>query len=252
MRKVSDAVVLMAGSGSRLRASGETLPKPLIQIAGRPLASYLIESLGAVGVRDLHVVVGENGDALGASLREFVPESMRLHPIQNPDWQKQNGLSVLCAEGKVRAPFFLLMGDHLFDPAILELLAREADSAQLNLAVDRKLETIFDLRDAMKLQTRDDHVVAIGKDLETYDAIDTGIFLCPNELFACLRRARGQKNGDCSLADAVQLMADDGRVYTIDIEAAWWQDIDTDVMRSQAEEVIARRTAALVPTRSNP
>ena len=231
----------MAGSGSRLRASGELLPKPLIPIAGRPLVSYLIESLGAAGVRQLYVVVGENGDVLGSRLGAFIPKSMRLHPIHNPDWQKQNGLSVLCAEGKAGAPFFLLMGDHLFDSAILDRLADKADPTQLNLAVDRKLAAIFDLEDAMKVHTRDDSVVAIGKSLFTYNAIDTGIFLCPNELFEYLRRARAQRNGDCGLADGVQLMAQDGKVRAIDIGTAWWQDIDTEAMRIRAEEVLGER-----------
>ena len=53
----------------------------------------------------------------------------------------------------------------------------------------------------MKVQTKRDHarIVAIGKTLESYDAIDTGIFVRPPEIFHYLARAR--KNGDCSLAD---------------------------------------------------
>jgi choline kinase len=104
----------------------------------------------------------------------------------------------------------------------------------LNLAVDKKLETIFDIVDAMKVQTAGDRVVTLGKDLEIYDAIDTGIFLCSNELFDYLRRA--QRDGDCSLADGVRLMASDGKVRAIDIGPAWWQDVDTPAMRAHAEE----------------
>ena len=64
MREITDAVVLMAGTGSRLRASGETLPKPLITISGRPLISYIVEALQKVGVKNLHIVVGADGDRL--------------------------------------------------------------------------------------------------------------------------------------------------------------------------------------------
>ena len=56
--EIRDAVILMAGSGSRLRASGENLPKALIPICDRPLISYLIEALEKVGVKNLHIVVG--------------------------------------------------------------------------------------------------------------------------------------------------------------------------------------------------
>ena len=87
----------------------------------------------------------------------------------------------------------------------------------------------------MKVQTDGDRVVAIGKNLATYDAIDTGIFLCPNELFEYLRRVR--RDGDCSLADGVRLMAEERKVRAIDIGEAWWQDVDTFEMRARAEEM---------------
>ena len=168
---------------------------------------------------------------------------MRLNPISNPDWQKQNGLSVLCAEGKVIAPFFLAMGDHLFDAPILKRILEHADPEQLNLAIDRKIETIFDLDDAMKVQTNTDQVIEIGKELANFDAIDTGLFLCPNELFSYLRRA--QKDDDCSLADGVRLMAHERKVRAIDIAEAWWQDVDTVAMRLRAEEVLRGRLVSM-------
>jgi choline kinase len=244
MRKITDAVVLMAGSGSRLRASGELLPKPLVSICGRPLICYVLEALEQAGIRNLHVVVGTHGGELVAGLRGLLPASMRLNGIVNFESHKQNGLSVLCAATHVTEPFVLLMGDHLFEFAVLERLLAQAARDELNLAVDRKLANIFDLDDAMKVQTRNDRVIAIGKNLATYDAVDTGFFLCPNELFDYLRRAC--TDGDCSLADGVQLMAQDGKVRAVDIGAAWWQDIDTDVMRTQAEEMLSRRDPAKI------
>ena len=231
----------MAGTGSRLRASGEILPKPLVPILGRPLICYISEALAKVGVRNIHAVVGANGDALVRALRALIPSPIDLHSISNPDWQKRNGISVLCAAAKVRAPFFLTMGDHLFDPSVLERIVEEADPRALNLAIDRKIETIFDLEDAMKVQTTGDRVSGIGKHLVPYDAIDTGVFLCPNELFDYLERAK--KNGDCSLADGVRQMAEAGKVRAIEIGDAWWQDVDTFEMRRRAEEVLNERAA---------
>jgi len=242
MREITDAVVLMAGTGSRLRASGETLPKPLIAISGRPLISYITEALQKVGVRNLHVVVGAHGDKLVTALRPLIPSSMRLEAIPNPEWQKQNGVSVLCAEGKVPESFFLTMGDHLFDGSILDRVLEQGTTGELNLAVDRKIDAIFDLGDAMKVQTDEDRVVAMGKNLATYDAIDTGIFLCPTEIFEYLRRAK--RDGDCSLADGVRLMAEQRKVRAIDIGDAWWQDVDTAEMYAQAEAHFRQSRAA--------
>ena len=228
----------MAGAGSRLRGSTEMMAKPLIPIAGRPLISYAIDAFEKVGVKTVHAVVGPNGDELAAAVAPLLPASMRFHPISNPNWQKQNGVSLLTAAGKVGSPFFLAMGDHLFESAILDHLIAHADFDQLNLAIDRKIDSIFDLEDAMKVATEDALIVAIGKKLETYDAIDTGIFLCPEIIFAYLRRAL--KNDDCSLADGVRMMAAERKVRAIDIGEAWWQDVDTPEMLARAEQEAAR------------
>ncbi len=228
----------MAGTGSRLRGSAETIAKPLISIAGRPLITYAIEAFDKAGVRTIHAVVGPKGEELAAAVTPLVPPHMEFRAIPNPNWQKQNGVSVLAAEGKIRAPFFLAMGDHLFQPSILDQLLADADLEKLNLAIDRKIDSIFDLDDAMKVRTEDNRIVAIGKKLEDYNAIDTGIFVCPESIFEYLRRVL--KDGDCSLADGVRLMAEEGQALAVDIGEAWWQDVDTPEMLTRAEEEVRR------------
>jgi 1L-myo-inositol 1-phosphate cytidylyltransferase len=236
--KISDAVILMAGTGSRLRGSAETIAKPLIPIAGRPLFSYAIDSFDKAGVETIHAVVGPNGEELAAAVAPLLPSHMDFHPIPNPNWQKQNGVSVLTALGKVRTPFFLAMGDHLFERSILDKLLAQADPTRLNLAIDKKIGSIFDLDDAMKVRTEESRIVAIGKKLETYNAIDTGIFICPEIVFEYLRRVL--KDGDCSLADGVRLMAEEGNALAVDIGDAWWQDVDTPEMLVRAEQEMRR------------
>ena len=51
----------------------------------------------------------------------------------------------------------------------------QADFGRLNLAVDRKIDSIFDLDDAMKVQTQDNPIVAIGKKLENYNAVSRSV-----------------------------------------------------------------------------
>jgi choline kinase len=238
MPKITEAVILMAGSGSRLRAS---VPKPLVPISGRPLISHIIDRLFRAGVRKLHVVVGYESDKLLAGLKPLIPDRMKLHPIENPSWEKQNGVSVLAAAKQVASPFLLTMSDHLFDQAIVDLVIRRAVLDELNLAVDRKLDSIFDLDDATKVETREDRIIAIGKQLEHYDAIDTGLFVCPRDIFDYLERAK--RDGDCSLSDGVGAMAADGKAHAIDIADAWWQDVDTPAMFAAAERKLRTRTA---------
>jgi len=235
---ISEAIILMAGSGSRLRANGFSSAKPLIKIRGRPLISYTMDALVQAGIRTIHAVVGFEGKSLMAQLRPLIPHNLDLRFIINRHWKKQNGISVLAAANKIDSPFLLTMSDHLFDQSIIDLLLREANPDRLNVAIDKKLDSIFDLGDAMKVRMRGDRVITIGKDLRNYDAIDTGLFVCPADIFSYLERAR--QNDDCSLADGVRLMADEDRVRGLDIGEAWWQDVDTPEMLQHAEAQMQR------------
>lgn len=239
MTAIFEAVILMAGQGSRLRGSDKTSLKPFVPVLGRPLICYTIEALIRAGIGKVSFIVGYQGDRMTMGIKELIPPGLEAVFIANGEWQKQNGISVLAAANHITSPFLLTMSDHLFDQSILDLLLHNPALDELNLAIDRKLHSIFDSDDAMKVQTRGDRILQIGKDLVNYDAIDTGLFVCPLNIFSHLERAK--RDGDCSLADGVRSMASEGRARAVDIGSAWWQDIDTPEMLAQAEKHLRPR-----------
>jgi choline kinase len=241
MTAISEAVILMAGEGSRLRGSDGTFLKPFIPLLGRPLICYTIDALVHAGIKKANFIVGYQSSQMTAAVKQLIPPALESCFIENHDWQKQNGISLLAAAKHAMSPFLLTMSDHLFDQSIIELLLRNAVVDQLNLAIDRKLDSIFDVDDAMKVQTRRDRILEIGKDLAVYDAIDAGLFVCPLEIFDYLERVK--RDGDCSLADGVRSMASQGKARAVDIGNAWWQDIDTPEMLACAETQLRSRLA---------
>jgi choline kinase len=246
---VTEAVILMAGLGSRLSNEEKKRLKPLVHLLGRPLISYTLEVLAGAGIETVYAVIGFEGQALRTGVEPWVPAKIDVRWIDNPQWQLQNGVSALAAAPHVSRPFLLAMGDHLFDPVIVDLLRRKSRLDQLNVAIDRKLGSIFDLTDAMKVQMRGERVIGLGKNLEDYNAIDTGLFVCPVEFFSYLEKAR--VNGDCSLADGVRSMVEEGLVRGIDVGAAWWQDIDTPAMLARAQEQLLLQQPAVLSARAN-
>ena len=242
MTPLSEAVVLMAGEGSRLRGADKNFLKPFVPVLGRPLISYTLDALTRAGIKILNFVVGYENKRMIAEVKKLIPSGLNASFIENRDWQKQNGISLLAAADCVAGPFLLTMSDHLFDDTIVDRLLDSFDPDFVNVAVDRKLDSIFDLDDAMKVQTRGNRVADIGKDLRDYDAIDIGLFVCPLEIFEYLERAKsGDGGNDCSLADGVRLMARDNKVRSCDIGDGWWQDLDTPQMLRYAERQIAER-----------
>jgi choline kinase len=237
MSVISEAVILIAGQGSRLRRADKNCLKPFVPVLGRPLMSYTMEAVSGAGISTAHFVVGYESERVIAEAKRLIPPHISASFIVNRDWRKQNGISLLAAAGHVRVPFLLTMGDHVFDDTIIERLLDNFDPGLLNIAIDRKLDSIVDLDDAMKVQTRGDNVIGIGKNLRKYDAIDTGLFVCPPEIFAYLEQAKSINGGsDCSLANGIELMAVDGKVRGVDIGSARWYDIDTPRLLEHAEQ----------------
>jgi choline kinase len=241
MTRPSEAVILMAGEGSRLRGSDKTFLKPFVPVRGRPLILYTLDALLYAGIRTVNFVVGYESERMIAQVKQFVPSGLSASFIENREWRKQNGVSLLIAAGRVANPFVLTMSDHIFENAIIDGLLNSFAPGFLNVAVDRKLDSIFDLDDAMKVQTRGNEIIDIGKNLRDYSAIDIGLFVCPLEIFDYLERAKsGSLQSDCSLADGVRLMARDNKVRATDIGESWWQDVDTPQMLRHAERQMAK------------
>jgi choline kinase len=237
MSGISEAVILIAGQGSRLRGADKNFLKPFAPVLGRPLMSYTLEAISCAGISTAHFVVGYESERVIAEAKQLIPPHISASFIENRDWRKQNGISLLAAVGHVSAPFLLTMGDHLFDDTIIDCLLDNFEPGVLNIAIDRKLDSIVDLDDAMKVQTLGNKVIGIGKDLRSYDAIDTGLFVCPPEIFAYLEQAKSVNGGnDCSLADGIGLMAIDDKVRGIDIGGGRWHDIDTPRLLKHAEQ----------------
>ncbi|WP_157014289.1 nucleotidyltransferase family protein [Mesorhizobium xinjiangense] len=65
-RLPSTAMVLAAGRGLRMRPITETLPKPLVPVAGRPLIDWGLDSLAAAGVARAVVNVHHLGEQVAA------------------------------------------------------------------------------------------------------------------------------------------------------------------------------------------
>src|SRR5207253_9950407 len=115
MSAVSEAVILIAGQGSRLREADKNFLKPFVPVLGRPLLSYTLETLSCAGISTAHFVVGYESERVIAQAKQLIPPHISASFIVNRGWQKQNGVSLLAAANQVTAPFLLTMSDHLFD-----------------------------------------------------------------------------------------------------------------------------------------
>jgi 1L-myo-inositol 1-phosphate cytidylyltransferase len=233
-REIREAVVLAAGNGLRM-ASPEDLPKPLTPVAGMTLLERSLAALPS-SIQTAHVVIGYRGGQIRSAFGDQCRGRI-LNWITNPSFALPNGVSLFCAEGKVDSPFLLVMCDHLFAPGLLDRFCDQGCPPDGGLlAVDRKIDQVFDLPDAMKLELREDAICSIGKQLDHYDAIDTGAFLFSGAVFEAFLQSRAEH--DLSLAGAVRILARKGRMRVWDIGLERWADIDTPGALADAERLL--------------
>ena len=234
MLNTNVAVILAAGLGSRLNSVSGFLPKPLVRFEGVPLLEHVMSGAKQAGIERFVIVIGHQGDLVR---RWFAGSSLRSTPVtwvENSEYHKSNGISLLKARQAVQRPFLLLMSDHIFEPnTAAGLLLQPLATNEAILGVDHKLDCIFDLDDATKVVRMGDYIISIGKNLKVYDAADTGMFLCTPAVFDALDAVI--KDGNCSLSDGMQYMARNRKLRAYDIEDAIWQDIDTPEMLDFAQ-----------------
>lgn len=235
-----DAVIIAAGYGSRLRDLSDS--KPLTPVAGVPLIELGVRQARAAGVERVTVVTGHAADRVEAFLADLARRTgIEILTERVLDWSKPNGFSVVAGASRVAeaggGDFLLMMADHIFSADILARLAGQGASDRgVTLAIDRRLDNpLVDPDDATWVETGERGFIrAIGKTIPRYDAVDCGAFLATPELPEAIAEAIAA-GASGSLSDGMQRLADRGRAATMDIDAAWWMDVDDARAHALAE-----------------
>jgi choline kinase len=240
LSSVRRALVLAAGNGDRFR-NGRSHSKLLTPVAGTPLLIRTLTSAHRAGITDAHIVLGYDADAVRALAISGVPPGLKLLFHVNHDWHLENGRSVLAAralmnEPFANEPFALMMGDHVFEADVLRgLLRSPLESGEALLGVDRFTKDSAIVSEATKVRMRHGRITAIGKNLDPFDALDTGLFVCQSSIFDALEASCFA--GDSTLSGGVRRLAARGLVRGVDIGASRWCDIDTKNDLAMAEQM---------------
>jgi len=237
-RMTKRAVVLAAGTGSRLGEAGVDLPKPIRPVAGQPLLVRVLRTLESVGIQEAVIITGFEGDRVRRALMAEPSIGLNLIFVTNDQYLKKNGVSLLAAADYIDRECILTMSDHLYSPELVRrLMAADLPEDGCALAVDRDIERCFDLDDATKVRSKAGRIVEIGKELEVYDALDTGVFRITPALIRELALAES-RTGDCSLSDGVQALSRQGKFAAVDVGEVRWIDVDTPEALVRAEAML--------------
>lgn len=240
-------LIIAAGKGSRLQQRGNS--KPLIPLLGIPLIERVIRAALEAGADEFYVVIGYQGEQIRDFLARLAERlAIRITPLVNDNWDKENGVSVLKARDVLHEPFLLLMADHLFDPNLIRPLTMlTLGDEEIALVVDGNIHNpLIDMEDVTRVKVEDGQVEHgpmgnrnirdIGKGLADFTGFDTGIFLCSPAIFKALEQSQ-TKDGDTTLSGAVRILASQGRAKAIPADG-FWIDVDDSAAFKKAEQAL--------------
>ncbi|AGB32677.1 Nucleotidyl transferase [Natrinema pellirubrum DSM 15624] len=114
------AVVLAAGQGTRMRPLSESVPKPMLPVADRPLAAHTVDAAIEAGADEIVLVIGYEAE----TVRDYFGPEYRGVPVSYAVQERQAGTAdaVNAARDHLEGPFAVLNGDNLYDPAAIDRL----------------------------------------------------------------------------------------------------------------------------------
>ena len=107
------AVIPAAGEGKRIRPYSEKVPKPMIQVFGRPILTHVIDRCKDAGIDHIIIVVNPKSDAVKNYFQDGSSLDVSIEYIGQP---KPEGIghAVGITEGLVETPFAVYLGDELY------------------------------------------------------------------------------------------------------------------------------------------
>jgi choline kinase len=235
------AVILAAGLGSRLGAMTASVPKALIEVAGRPLIDYALRFAAAAGATS-RIVVGGFGHADLAARVTTVDPTARL--VENRDYRKGNLISLRTGLPLVDpgTATLVMNTDHIYRPTIADLVAAAAGAAEVTAFCDHdRTLGADDMKVAVDAAGR---VAAMSKTLAVWTLGYVGMTLVPAARLAA-HRAAGDAvlaaRGDAVHVEAVlvELAARGTPPAIADISGHGWLEVDEPHERDGAERTLA-------------
>ena len=228
--KIQKAVILAAGRGTRMRKLTADVPKPMIQVRGKPVLQHIVEGLRDAGIRDCLVVVGYRADAV----QDFFGDGSRYNvAIQYKTQTVQDGTGrvvELAHEFVTDRPFILAYGDILVAPANYKRLVNLSDDVDAMLTVTRgedvsKGGAVFvnDQMAVVDIREKSDSWSGLSEDaIPFYNA---GLYAFRPSIFDFTARLKPSPRGEYELTDAIRALAQSGKKVKALALTGEWADV---------------------------
>ena len=209
------AFIIAGGEGTRLRPYTYTVPKPMLNVGGKPILEYVIENLKRAGIKDITITVGY----LHEKIVEYFGDGKKFgvkieYGIERT--KKGTAGSIAQFASKVNGPFVVVMGDHLTNVDIDDMVKyHQREKAMATVALYKgKVQLEYGVADV-----KDGKITGFREKpcLEHY--YNTAIYVFQQEVFKRI------KEGDDFAKDVLPGLLRDGEKVSAYILEDVWFDI---------------------------
>ena len=232
MTKIDQAVLLAAGRGTRMRELTADLPKPMIEVRGKPVLQHIVEGLRDAGVRRFLIIVGYRADAV----QNFFGDGARYKiDIQYATQTTQDGTGrvVDLARNFVNdSAFVLAYGDILVAPENYKRVVGLADDVEALISVTRgedvsKGGAVF-LNERMELLDLREKPKPGEATSPWYNA---GLYAFRRSIFDFTAKLKQSQRGEYELTDAIRELAQSGKkVQALELTGEWADVRDPEIL----------------------
>lgn len=230
------AVIPVAGVGSRLKPHTHTVPKALINVAGKPMLAHILDELLKIGVTEAVFVVGHMGDRI----REYVESRYKIkaHYVEQME-RKGLGHAVFLTRDIVGdRPTLIVLGDTIFRADFQGVLNAGVSTIGVKEVEDPRRFGVAEVQDGVitKLVEKPEHPVS--------RLAVVGIYFIAhgNSLFTALDTVINEKKqmtkGEFQLTDALELMIQRGEKLGVFPVDGWYDCGKTETLLATNRDLL--------------
>jgi glucose-1-phosphate thymidylyltransferase len=234
------AIVPVAGVGSRLRPHTYTVPKVLLNVAGKPIIGHIMDKIIAHGVDEATIVIGY----LGEKIREYILKNYSIK-VDFVEQEERLGLGhaiFLSRHTISRDPILIILGDTIFDADLTAMVASKYSVLGVHSVDDARRFGVAETTDGFitKLVEKPEHPKSNLAVVGLYYITQPQLLI---ESLKELIKSNVRTKGEFQLTDALQAMIDRGeKMKTFDIPG-WYDCGKSETLLSTNKILLANMPA---------
>ena len=232
MRRIEKAVLLAAGRGTRMRELTADLPKPMINVRGKPILLQIIEGLQAAGIKNFLIVVGYHGDAVRSYFGDGTCLGLQIRYATQVVQDGTGRVVDLARDFVGQSPFVLSYGDILVDPVNYKSIVDLADEVEAIVSVKQNEDVskggaVF-VNERMEVTDIREKPASGELASPWYNA---GIYSFRASIFNWTSKLQPSPRGEYELTDAVRDLAQSGKkIQALELVGEWADVRDPEIL----------------------